>query len=68
MMKYQLLRAFFSNTSKKNELPSAIRGMLKLWGRHGFDGSVETLDACRGAIGLVKKWQPVIGNDYALAA
>ena len=38
------------------------------WGRYGFDGSIDVPDACRGAVGPVKKRQTVIGNDYALAA
>ena len=41
---------------------------LIFWGRYGFDGSIEALDACRGAIGLVKLWQLVIDNNYAMAA
>lgn len=39
------------------------------WARHGFDGGLENRRACRGAVGLVKKPQIVIGNDhYAMAA
>ena len=30
---------------------------VPLWGRYGFDGSMEVTDACRGAVGLVKQRQ-----------
>jgi hypothetical protein len=36
----------------------------------GFDGILELLSACRGAVGLVKSRKKVVANDetYALAA
>lgn len=40
--------------------------LLVCWGRSGFDGSLEVLDACRGAIGLVKKWQTQLQNQLHL--
>jgi hypothetical protein len=36
--------------------------------RRFYFRSLEALDACRGAIGLVKLWQLVIDNNYAMAA
>lgn len=44
--------------------------LIHLWGRLGFDGSIETIDACRGAVGLVNKRPIVIADNYepALAA
>lgn len=43
---------------------------FRLWARHGFDGDVEAVCACRGGIGLLKKSQIVIAKnyEYALAA
>jgi len=41
--------------------------IARIWGRTGFDGDVEAGIAGRGAAGLVKSGNQVIGNDYEYA-